>query len=395
LADQDVIAEGAGMKYFPLVWAALRRKPTRVILTLLSVTIAFTLFGLMIGMNATVNHLLEIARLDRIYVSARFDGNLLQSQRDQIARLDGVKQIGTMNFLGGYYQNPKNRLYVYMIDQGIPHVWTELPLTPRQLDQLQTNRTGIFMTRKMAERFHRKAGDTFPVVSPMPRADGLAFWTFKVLGVIDDVETNPRGLIIGNADYYEQAIPVQFRGTIGFMELLVKNPSQATQVTRNIDALFANSQNPTRSVTQKVAAESSAGSQFDVGFVTLAVAGAGMFMILFLTANSIAQSVRERIPEFAVMKTLGFSDGGLMALVFAEAALPCLIGAGIGMILAMRIVPIAVSLVPPWMQLPIPTLSPGVVAEAFVCAALVALLSAILPVLRLKRLDVASAMSGR
>jgi putative ABC transport system permease protein len=383
------------MKYFPLVWAALRRKPTRTILTLLSVTIAFTLFGLMIGMNATVNHLIEIARLDRIYVSPRFDGDLLLSQRDQIARIDGVKQVGYMNFVGGYYRDPKSKLYVYMIDQEIPHVWTELPLTSAQADQLQASRTGIFMTRKMAERFHRKAGDTFPIKSQQSQADGSLVWTFKVLDVVDDLETEPRGFVLGNADYYDRALPVQARGTVGFIELLVKNPGQATQIARSIDAMFANSQNPTRSITEKVAQESGAGSQFDVGFVTLAVAGAGMFMILFLTANSIAQSVRERIPEFAVMKTLGFSDGGLMMLVFAEAALPCLVGAAIGMFLATRIVPVAVNMVPPGTQIPLPTLSPAVLAEAFACAALVALLSAVIPVLRLKRLDVASAMSGR
>src|SRR5262249_19100553 len=117
--------------------------------------------------------------------------------------------------------------------------------------------------------------------------------------------------------------------------------------------------------------------------------------ILFLTANAIAQSVRERIPEFAVLKTIGFSDAGVMALVFAETALPCLAGAGLGMLIAKWFIITLPRLLPPGVGLPLPTLPLSVLAMAFGSAALVAAFSGLLPALRLKRLDVATALSGR
>jgi putative ABC transport system permease protein len=125
------------------------------------------------------------------------------------------------------------------------------------------------------------------------------------------------------------------------------------------------------------------------------VAGAGLFMILFLTGNALAQSVRERIPEFAVLKTIGFSDGGVMALVFAEAILPCLLGAAAGMAIARWFVSVIPHLLPPGVGLPLPYLTPTVYALAFVSAVIVAGLSAVVPAERLRRLDVATALSGR
>jgi putative ABC transport system permease protein len=126
------------------------------------------------------------------------------------------------------------------------------------------------------------------------------------------------------------------------------------------------------------------------------VAGAGLFMILFLTGNGIAQSVRERIPEFAMLKTLGFSDAGIMALIFVEAAIPCFMGAAIGIALALIWAKQVPHLFPPnVLALPAPYMSPLVLSLAFVFAILVAFLSTVLPALRIRRLDVATALSGR
>ncbi|HWC62513.1 MAG TPA: ABC transporter permease, partial [Rhizomicrobium sp.] len=140
-------------------------------------------------------------------------------------------------------------------------------------------------------------------------------------------------------------------------------------------------------------AESGSQAGIDIPFVTLVVAGAGLFMILFLTANGIAESVRERIPEFAMLKTLGFSDFLVMALVFVETAIPCVLGAAVGLGLATAFVQKIPELMPPNVFLPVPRMSVWVLGMAMISAVLVALVSAAFPVIRLRRLDIAAALT--
>jgi putative ABC transport system permease protein len=167
----------------------------------------------------------------------------------------------------------------------------------------------------------------------------------------------------------------------------------AAAFTEQIDRIFASSPNPTFAVTEKTQSQNGAIYRFNIPLVTQSVSTAGLFMILFLIANAIAQSVRERVAEFAVLKTLGFSDAGVMALVFAEAAIPCLCGAlagfAIAAVLASKIAGLSVL---QKMAVAPPTLSLGVLATAFAFAALVAFASAVLPAWRIRRLDIATAL---
>jgi putative ABC transport system permease protein len=116
-------------------------------------------------------------------------------------------------------------------------------------------------------------------------------------------------------------------------------------------------------------------------------------MILLLVGHGIAQSVRERIPEFAVLKTLGFSDGAVMALVFLEAAVPCLLGAALGFGLAAVLTTQIHRIVPPGWGIPMPYLSPSVLGSAVALSLLVAFVSAVLPALRLMRMNIATALT--
>ena len=383
------------MKYFPLVWAALWRKPVRLILTLLSVMAAFTLFGISIGLNASFSHVQGLARADRIFINARFGGQLPESMAKDIARVPGVTHVATLGFVGGYYQVPRNNTFVMMIGSDMRAVWPELPLTPQQYGELAANPTGAFYSRDMARRWKLKQGDVFPIKSPsIRRADGSQTWAFKVLGIVDDISTMPAGYAVGNLAYLDQAkvLADRYKG-VGF-RLLVADPAKGDSTVKLIDQNFANSGTPTRSITEKNAYDTS-GSGIDIPFLTQSIAAAGLFMILFLTGNSIAQSVRERIPEFAVLKTVGFSDAGVVTLVFAEAATPCLIGAAAGMALASWIAAIFPRLMPPGVGLPPPYLPLSVLGIALACAALVAAAGAIIPATRIARLDVATALSGR
>jgi len=384
------------MKYFPLIWTALWRKPARTILTFLAAVAAFTLFGLAIGLNATYSGMIAQARADRVYINPHFMefGNLTMAQRDRIARMAGVREIGVSDFFLGYYRDPKNEVVPWFLDRGMQRAYPELPLTPAQWDRLRADPSGVFLDNHTAVRLGLKTGDPMPVLTSAPsRRDGTSLWPFHVLGVVENPPWARGGLVMANYEFYDRTRPLAQAGHVGQLTILLKDPDRAAAFTGQIDRIFASSSNPTFAVTEKAQAQNGAIYRFNIPLVTQGVSAAGLFMILFLIANAIAQSVRERVAEFAVLKTLGFSDAGVMALVFAEAAIPCLLGAcagfGIATALASKIATFSAL---QKMAVAPPTVSLGVLAIAFAFAILVAFASAAMPAWRIRRLDIASAL---
>jgi putative ABC transport system permease protein len=386
------------MKYVPLVWAALMRKPVRAILTLLSVMIAFTLFGLTIGMNATFDEVQKNARADRVYTNTRFGGDglgLPLSAARQIASLPGVSQVAYDSVLFGYHQVPRNRTFVLMGDENLAKVLTEWPITPAQWDTLRKTRNGILASKFMANLWHLKPGDDFTIASPqIKRADGAKSWTLRVVGITGDVAYMSAGYMVGNYDFLNKARPAAQQDHTQQIFVQTSNPDGSAAMAQLIDQHFASSTVPTQSTTEKAALDVS-NTGIDIAAVDRDIALAGMFMVLFLTANGIAQSVRERFAEFATLKTIGFSDTGVMALVFLEAALPCLLGAVLGVGFAAWVAHLLPHLLPPGDGVPLPRVNATVVIWAAIGAAFVALASSVLPALRLKQMDIATALSGR
>ena len=385
------------MRYLPLIWSALTRKPARAVLTLLSVTVAFTLFGLMIGLNATFDEVAAKARADRIFTNPRFGGNGMPiAVARQIAAIPGVKVVTAVNVILGYVQDPKNQAVVVMVDDNVPKVFGDWGVTEELWDVVRKDRTGIVMSGIQAARWHKKVGDTFTMISKqMKRADGGTTWTFKVLAIGPDFPQNSNGYILGNYDYIDKARPLADQGKIGEADLLANDPATSTELAARIDRTFANSATPLVTITEKLARAGGDFAGLPIKPITRGIALAGMFMVLFLTGNGIAESVRERFAEFATLKTLGFSDRAVTMLVVLEAALPCVIGAALGVVIAAVLARQIPAMMPPGFGLPLPTMSPVVIAWAAASAFIVALLSAALPILRLTRMDIASALSGR
>jgi putative ABC transport system permease protein len=387
------------MKYFPLVWAALRRKPVRAVVTLLSVTVAFTLFGLMIGLNATFDLVEQRARADRIFSGPRFDyvSGMPITVARQIARLPGVKVTTVSTFIPGYVRDPKNQVFVSMVDAQVGQVFDDWGITQEQWDAVQKDRTGIVMSKYQAALWHKKVGDTFTIITPLvARADGAKSWTFKVVAICNDFPQASGGYNFGNYDLFDKARPLADQGKINEVDMVANDPGQSAAIAQHIDQIFANSATPTYSQTEKMAfAVSNNFGGLDVGAVTRDIALAGLVMILFLTANVIVQSVRERFAEFATLRAIGFSDRALMGLVVLEAAIPCIFGAVFGVALAAFLGRHVSDLMPPSWGLPPPTMSPIVLLWAAASAFALAFASAALPAFRLSRMDIATALSGR
>jgi putative ABC transport system permease protein len=386
-------------RFLPLIWAGITRKPVRTGLTVLSATAAFMLFGLTLGFNASIRHAIDVARPDCIYIESRFGEDLILAQRDQIAKIPHVVKVGYWGWINGYYRDPKNFLGALMLDQNEHLIWSELPISDDQLKELRTVRNGVFISQMKADKLGLKAGSDFPVLTTVStRADGSTVWPLKVLGVFNDLPTDPEGLIIGDYSYFDESLALDRRGKVSTFEARVDDPRNAEDVSRAIDALFENSSTPTRSVPEKTFYESGALSGIsvsDISLVTYGTAGAGLFMMLFLIGNTITQSVRERIPEFALMRAVGYSHGALTSLILIEAAAPILMGAAMGLPLAFSATLLWHRVIPISWAMPVPYISPLVIALAIASALLVAGACALVPTIRLRRMDLASILAGR
>lgn len=381
------------LKYLPLVWAALARRKLRTILTLLSVTAAFTLFGVMMGTDAAFQQMVAVINRSVVVISARFADNLTDTIGQQIAAMPNVAAVSAGGGVCGYIRNPKDQACMMAGDQ--PSSWPNLPLSAAEWNALRAKPDGVFLSRARAARMGLKKGDHFTIVAPsIPRADGGQAWRFEVLDVLDDTPYWGNGFSLGSYQYYKMSRPVADQPKAGWFQAVVKDPARADDTAMAIDARFANSAIPTDSISERSMRSNGATAAVNVATVTRRVALVGLFMILLLTGHGMAQSVRERLSEFAVLKTIGYSTAGVVALVFAEALAPALAGAGLGLALAAALskrIPALLS----GIQVPAPYLSPTVIGEALVAAVLLAFLSAILPALKLKRLDIAAVLAGR
>ena len=381
------------MKYLPLVWAGLWRKPARTIFTFLSIVVAFVLFGILSAIDGGLARELGRARLDRLLVDTRFGTNLPLAYVDRVARIPGVTVVAPRQILVGYYRDPQDRFGIIMSDRRFFAVRPELNATKEQIDTLLRTRTGALITVFSSKKFGWKVGQRVPIISNMIRKDGGHTWTFDIVGIIDDVDRPGQArYFIGNYDYVDQERAAN-KGTIDRMIVRIREPGRATQISRAIDALFANSSAPTRTGSEKSQTQSGIRSIGDIGFFTHAVVLAVLFMLLFLTGNTMMQSVRERSSEFAVLKALGYSDTGILALVLAESMTLCLLAALAGLAIAKLGVPRIKDFAPDLGQLllmPWPSLLTGL---GFAMA--VAFISGFVPALRAKRLSIIDALAGR
>jgi putative ABC transport system permease protein len=390
------------MKLWPLVWSALWRKPAETVLVCLAVTAAFTLFGLMLGLHTTYRRLAESMRQDRMYVNARFPEatgvKMPIAMREQIARIPGVTAVSAFDRLNGYYRDPHNVARIRVVDRGTP--LTEYGyrnrITPAQWSQLLATPTGLLVSQKVAQRWHLKVGDPLPFITRSDlRADGSPVWEFQVIAIVPD-PGSPSGFMIGNFDYVDTSRSLPQRGRAIEFDVAVKDPARANDISVTIDEHFANSGFPTITIPDRAAEENVQRSGITAASITWPVAGAGIFMILLVTANGIAQSVRERIPEFAVLSAVGFPGGVLCLLVLLEAIVPCLTGAALGTAFASVLTRWPASYLPQDLQrVPAPTVSALVAAAAMGFALALAVLSSVPPVLRLRRLTVTEAIAGR
>ena len=333
------------MRYLPLLWAGLFRKKIRTILTLLSVFVAFLLFGLLQAVTMAFESGADSADAKRLLTTARYSiiELLPLSYLRRIEQVPGVVGVACAEWFGAKYQNESNAFPVFAVDpQRYLDMYSEFTLAHDQRQAFIKTRTGAVAGKRLVERFGWQLGQKLPISSEIyPKADSSMNWEFDLVGILDADDPAVRGntdLVLINGAYFDEARQSN-KGRTGWYIERIADPAQARAISAAIDTLFMNSPDETKTQPEKEFAIGFAKQIGDIGVLVRRILAAVFFTILLLTGNTMAQSIRERIPEFAILKTLGFSDGKVTALVLAEAVVMFLLGSGLGMLAATSLLP--------------------------------------------------------
>jgi len=324
---------------------------------------------------------------------------LPQSLLARIQTIPGVKDVAYANWFGGYYQEPKNQNYMFQIAVNPTYLdaYPELVVPPEQRKAFNETRTGAIIGEAAAKTLNIKLGDKIPIKGAIftNKASGDTTWTFDIVGIFKAGEEKQRGLenqMLFRYDYFDEGRTFG-NGTIGWYITRVDDPNQSERVAAAIDALSANSDHETKTQTEQAFNLAFIKQVGDIGLIVGAIMAAVFFTLILLTGNTMAQAVRERIPELAVLKTIGFSNKSVLALVLAEAILLIVLGGVLGLLLAQVLLPAVNAGSGGRMNFPpigAKTWSLGVVLMLAI-----GLVVGVLPALRGMRLRIVDALAGR
>jgi len=327
------------MKYFYLVWKSVWRKKVRTWLTILSIIVAFLLYGLLQALNYAFNSGADLANAHRLVTINKVSliNPLPMSYLQRIRSVAGVADATHADWFGGYYQEPRTQLANFPVDpEAYLRINQEVQIAPQDLKRWKSERDGILVGRSLATQYGWKVGDRIPIGATIwQRKDGNPVWDFQVSGIFDDTRGNTAYNLL-RYDYFDEA-RAQGKGSVGWFVFMIDPQADAARVAEQVDGMFENSAAETRTSTEQAFSESFIKQFGDVGFIIRSILGAVFFTIVLVSGNTMAQSVRERIPELAVLKTLGFRDTGLLGIVLGESVLVVLLGGVIGLGLAMAI----------------------------------------------------------
>jgi putative ABC transport system permease protein len=379
------------------VAANLFRKKTRTILTLLSVVMAFLLFGLLQSLNHVFSAGADFVGATRLMTQARvsFTQPLPLSMQPKLESIPGVARVTNEQWFGGVWQT-NTPVFVFAVDPSSYHdVYPEWVMPDEQWKSFANTRTAMVAGKMIAAQFGWKVGQKIPLSSNIyPQKNGSKAWAFDLVGIYDgkdDSWKKQTTQVFINHDYFDEAN--QFgKGRTNFFVLKLAADGKPEAISKTIDAMFENSPDETKTQTEKDFNLGFIKQLGDIGLMVRWILFAVFFTLLLVVGNTMAQSVRERVPELAVLKTLGFSDGSVLGFVLAEAVALCLIGGLIGLGLATLLGGLVEKATGGQFQLPVDAFVWSVgIATIFLMSMAVGLL----PALRAQRLKIVDALAGR
>ena len=331
------------MKFLPLIWRNLTRRKIRTILTIGCIFIAFLLFGVLMAIRAAFSLGVDVAGADRLVTIHKV--SLIQlmprSYQARIRGLEGVSDVTHANWFGAYYQEPANFLPNFAVEpERYLAMYPEFIVPDDQKAAWFANRTGALVGFDTANKYGWKVGDRVPLISPIYRKPDGSPWEFTIEGIYNSpVKGTDKTQFLFHYDYLNELLrDSPIANQVGWYMIKVADPAQSEQLATRVDALFANSSAETKTATEKAFVSDFAKQIGDIGSIMVAIASIVMFFILFVAGNAMAQSVRERTNELAVLKTLGFRDGLILTLVLIESSVIAILGGAAGLGLAWWII---------------------------------------------------------
>jgi putative ABC transport system permease protein len=323
------------VKYFGLVWKNVWRKKIRTSLTILSVLVAFLLFALLSAIGYAFTLGADIADAERLVVIDKVSliNPLPISYESKIEATPGVVAVTHASWFGGYYQDPRNQFAQFPIEpRAYFELYPELKMPEEQLAAWEKNRIGIAAGHELVDRYGWKIGDRIPLQTTIwTNKESGQTWEFELEGIFHS--DDPRGstaYMLFNHEYFDEARAFG-EGTTGWYILRIADDADPVAVANAIDEQFANSPSQTETSTEAAFAESFAKQFGNIALIVTLILGAVFFTLLLVSGNTMSQSVRERISELAVLKTLGFADRSVLGIVLSESVLIMLIGGLLGL----------------------------------------------------------------
>lgn len=382
------------MKFAHLVFAAFSRRKGRSIFTWLSVVTAFILFGVLAALRYGVQGQLSFSIAERLdtYSKAVQGDPLPLSYYAKLSSVKGIKAATYLTGFPGYYQEPQNSLQVLAASPSIFEVFPEARFRPGQLRHWQSDRQGIIVGASLARRFNWKVGDLIPLRSMEPLKDGGSTWYFHLDGIYNaDLPAAYQYFFIMHYEYFNEGVADQrLHNVVSEYIERVFDPREAAKVCNAIDALFADSSPQT--LTQSEAQETTSYlREFgDIGAITFYIGVAVFATLLLIVGNTMAQSVRERVREFAVLSTVGFRRKVIIRLIFAEALVLLVSGSLLGLTLSWEITRLLYPAVGNVLQTF--ELTWGAALTGILLSVILGTATALAPVRRVTRLNVSEAL---
>jgi putative ABC transport system permease protein len=330
------------MRLAGLVLSNFKRHRLRTTLTVLSILVAFVLFGYLAAIRKAFEMGLDVAGRDRLVVRHKVSiiQTLPQSYEAEIERIDGVADATHATWFGGIYRDPKNFIAQFPVKpEEFMAMYPEFVLPPAQMDAWLKTRTGAVVGRRTAEKFGWKIGDRIPIQATIwrPKSGGNS-WTFDLVGIYDGAQKETdTTLFLFRHDYFDEN-RVFGQGSVGWYYIRIANPERAAEIARKVDDTFANSPYETKTETEGAFVKGFAEQAGNIGKIIMAILSAVFFTILLVAGNTMAQAVRERTQELGVLKAVGFTDGQMLGLVLVESCVIALAGGLPGLALAWKLV---------------------------------------------------------
>jgi len=381
------------MKFLPLIWSNLKRKKLRTFLTLLSILVAFVLFGLLSAIKEAFTGGISINGANRLVVQHKVSLILLlpENYKARMERIPGVDLASHQTWFGGTYQDPKNFfMQCPVVPDDFLSIYPEYILATNQLKAWRETRTGAIVGRKSAEKFHWKIGDKVPIKTPIwSQKEGGDTWTFDIVGIFDGKEKSTDATsMYFRYDYFDEAHQGE-RGQVGWYTVRVKDPNRSAEVAKLIDKEFENSMAEVKAEPEAAMAQSWANQLGDIGLITTSILGAVFFTILLVTGNTMTQAVRERTGELGVLKAIGFTNAQVVVFVLAESCILAVMGGILGLGLAWVI---ASGGDPTGGMLPMFFIPPRALVAGFGISVVLGLATGLFPAIQAMRLQVAVAL---